>query len=174
MSSLLTHNSRLFLVCPSDCIEKDLRNSHNGKAFFYTALGACFEWDKATQESLIELIDAQTIDQVIFVTKKDNLFYKNAFESQQPYTYRVERALFQTIKGMPSIREKKFMQSHCLAVHHLLAQESRLLSTTFLGKKLCDDKILVESLIYDEEHQKFYSLNKLQQQLSFASTITLN
>ena len=90
----LTSENCLFLICPTDGMEPLLVKCFKGQAFFYTALGACFEWDMATQESLKKLIGKEKIKQVVLLAKMSNTFFMDKFKVKFNITnYPIQRAL---------------------------------------------------------------------------------
>jgi len=71
----MTSENCLFLICPTDYMESLLTTSFLGQAFFYTALGVCFQWDITTQKNLIDFIRKEKIKQIVLITKMNNKFF---------------------------------------------------------------------------------------------------
>ena len=114
--------NRLFLVCPTDGMEPLIRKEFEGEAFFYTALGACFEFDIQTENSLWEMILDNDIRQIVFLSSTSNVFYQDAFSKQQKRDYPIDVALAKTRKSI--FHHKSFTPNvHLLAANHLKSQK---------------------------------------------------
>ena len=167
----------LFLICPTDNLEQDISNDFAGEAFFCTALGGYFEFDLETQSNIWDLICEKGINQIVFVSGINNVFFKHAFEKNVKHDFRVDEALSKTKKKIfkhliyPEVFSSNF---HLLAAHHLANQKNRLLSTSYLGGYLKREEILVKAYVYQPEDNFFYPLNKIEEKGYLLSGISYN
>jgi len=159
----------LFLICPTDHIEDVLDQTCSHKAYFYTALGANFNWDLVTQQCLIELIENQKIDQLIFVTKNTNHFYKETVESKNEYSsFRIDKSLIHLEKTLPNCFLKQshpILKTMLLASRHLQKQYQNILETTILGKDLKQKGIVTKSFVYHPDTEVFYTPRMIEKKV---------
>ncbi|WP_158250358.1 hypothetical protein [Aquimarina sp. I32.4] len=174
----LTSRNCLFLICPSDHMESILNQSFNCRAFFYMALGANFNWDVKTQENLINFIKDQEIEEVIFIVKVTNLFYKKTLKfTDRKISFPLEKALIKPEYGISShYKNQKNTVSKLisLASYHLQKQKKHLLSTFLLGKVLRKNDITVKGFVYDPDYKTFYTPLVVEQKKIIYGKLPLN
>jgi len=168
---------RLFLICPTDNIEQLICNNFTGEAFFYTALGGYFEFDFNTQSNLWDLICKKNINQIVFVSAINNVFYKHAFEKNVKHNYPVDEALSETKKKVfkylmhPEVFSSNF---HLLAARHLINQKKRLLATRYLGNHLKREKVSAKAYVYQPEDNFFYSPREIEEKGYLINSLSYN
>ena len=168
---------RLFLVCPTDCIEQTILNDFKGKAFFCTALGVYFEFDFVMQSNLWDLICEQSIKQVVFVTAIDNVFYENVFNEKLKLNFPADEALAGVKKRISKhlIQPGVFSSNyHLLVANYLKNQSRRLMSSSYLGSRLRSEKISVNAYVYDPMKKHFSSCRKTEQMGNLINSISPN
>ena len=168
----------LFLVCPMDQIEGVLTRAYKGRAFFYTALGCCFEWDKTTQKSIVSFMEYRKVDQITFITKVTNQFYGAAFKKRvDTASFPVQRELAALQLAIPDhIQDKGYpmSKSWLLAARHLKRQERHLLNTSFLGDLLTKHQVTVKSMVYDPDKKVFKTPDIIERKALVHSWVSLN
>ncbi len=174
----LKSGNNLFLICPTDHIESVLNRTSGSKAYFYTALGASFSWDIATQQGLTALIENKNIDQVIFVTKYTNLFYKETVATENEYaSFRVNQKIIKLEKTLPNYFLK---QSHpmlkvmLLASRHLHRQQQCILETSLLGKTLKQNRICLKSFVYHPGNEAFFTPKMIEKKVLLYGKLSPN
>lgn len=173
----LTSKNCLFLICPTDCIEALISINFKGQAFFYTALGACFEWDIKTQKSLVETIAKKNIRQITLVTKMNNTFFMDKIKVKYNLAnYSIEEALQDIEDKLPQHFTfwDKLPKLKILATHHLKQEQQKLVNITILGDFISSKNILVNSFLYNDENQKFIKSKTLRQQIIFFEEFSIN
>ncbi len=174
----LTSENCLFLICPTDGMEPILVERFNGQAFFYTSLGACFEWDLTTQENLIGFIKRRNINHIILLMKVTNTFFINKVKIKYNLAnYTVEKTLQfieDTIPEHLKHWDKTILKQRVLATTYLEHQKRRLLNTVYLGKQIDNGKIAVTSLLYSEAACRFLKTKTLKQKMELFETISIN
>jgi len=168
---------RLFLVCPTDHMEQVIHKKFGGKAFFYTALGAYFEFDTETQYHLWDMICELGIDEVLLVTRINNNFYGQAFEHQRKHTYPVNKSLSKIKEEITShqMSAEIFLPNfYLLAARHIANQKKCLLLTYYLGDHLLQQGISVKACAYHPGKDVFYSLEELEHHGGFLKNISCN
>ncbi len=156
---------RLFLICPTDGIEAPIRNNFIGSVYFYSALGAYFNFDAQTQNSIWQLINDKMIDQVVMVTAITNVFYQQTFSKDQFTNYPINRVLSKmnnTIDDGAMSMEAIFPNYHLLAAKYMKDQKKRLLSTSFLGNCLEKKNIPFYAYIFHPSDKVFSSLDETE------------
>ncbi|MDH7448154.1 hypothetical protein [Aquimarina sp. 2201CG14-23] len=167
----------LFLICPTDHIESILSQTCNTKAFFYTALGASFNWDITTQKNLITLIENQKITQVVFVTKYSNLFYQEALEPNSEPLFTVYDTLLKLDKTLPDYflnQSHPILRIMLLASRHLQKQQKNILETFLLGKMIKQHKIITQSFVYHPDNEVFYPPKTIENKVLLYGTLSSN
>lgn len=168
----------LFLICPTDGFEPFLTNMFKEQAFFYTALGACFEWKNATQKELAKLIVKQDIKQVLFIVKKNNRFFLDKLKIKYNLAaYPVEKSLQFIEDNMSTTLENwgdKRPNQEILAANYLEYQKDRLIQTSFLGSTLKKHNIAVMSMLYNSNRQTFIKTETLQHHIKLFEDISVN
>jgi len=174
----LTSENCLFLICPTDGMEPILANRFNGQAFFYAALGACFEWDIATQQSLAKLIKKRNIKHITLLMKVTNTFFIDKVKVKYNLAnYAVEKTLQFIEDKIPEHLkhwDKSIPKQEILATAYLEHQKHRLQKTMQLGKLIDSKKIKVTSLLYSEIGLKFIKTNILKQKIELCEAISIN
>ena len=174
----LTSKNCLFLICPTDGMEPLLAKRFSGQAFFYTALGAYFEWDLPTQESLIALIKRRNIKQIAVLTKITNTFFMDKLKVKYNLAnYSVEKSLQFIEDSLPehwNHWEKSISKQRLLATTYIEEQKLRLMGANSLGTLINDGKIPVTSFLYDDEAGKFLKTASLTKQIQLFETISIN
>jgi len=168
---------RLFLICPTDRMEQLIVNHFRGEVYFYTALGAYFEFDLRVQSKLWDLIGEYRIEQVIFVTAINNVFYKQVFDKNEKHNYPIDEILAETKKEISKhrIHPEVFSSNlHLLAARHLKNQKQRLLSTRFLGNRLREKNIIVDAYAYQPEKKIFSSYREIEKMGCLLKSISYN
>ncbi len=168
---------RLFLICPTDCLEEPILNHFAGEGYFYTALGAYFEFDFMAQSSLWDLICEHTIEQVVFVTAIDNVFYQDVFNKNVKHNYPVDEALAKVKKEISKhqIQPEVFSSNfHLLVAKHLKSQKKRLLSSSYLGNRLSEEKITIDAYAYQPEKRLFSSYHEIEKMGYMLNNISNN
>lgn len=174
----LTSKNCLFLICPTDGMELLLAKRFSGQAFFYTSLGACFEWDLATQEDLINLIKRRDINHIVLLMKVTNTFFIDKVKVKYNLAnYAVEKTLQfieDTIPEHLKHWDKTIPKQRMLATTYLEYQKRRLLNTVCLGKQIDNGRIAVTSLLYSEAACRFLKTETLKQKMELFETISIN
>jgi len=173
----LEYGNCLFLICPTDHIESVLSQTCSTKAFFYTALGASFNWDVPTQRSLTTLIEKHKITQAVFVTKHTNLFYKEAFESNCESLFQVNNTLLALDKTLPDCflqQSHPMLRTMLLASRHLQKQQRNVLRTSILGETLKKYKVVTGSFVYHPDNEIFYSPGTIEKRVLAHGKVPLN
>ena len=70
-------DKRLFLVCPTDCLEGIINQKFKSINFFYTSVGNSFCIDNKTIDNIKELAIRQGIKNIDFVLSLNNTFISN-------------------------------------------------------------------------------------------------
>ena len=70
-------DKRLFLVCPTDCLEGIINQKFKSINFFYTSVGNSFCIDNKTIDNIKELAFRQGIKNIDFVLSLNNTFISN-------------------------------------------------------------------------------------------------
>jgi len=169
----------LFLICPTDHIEGVVTQIYGEKAYFYTALGANFCWDVRTQKSILELIENRNIEQIVFLTKCSNLFYKKVTVPEQKLqlSYPIGQTLQKLDKTLPHgfLSQSHFiMRIMLLASRHLQEQHRHILKTSILGRSLKKKFVSINEFVYYSETGIFYSPQSIEKQILLHSTQSLN
>lgn len=68
---------RLFLVCPTDCLEGIINQKFKSINFFYTSVGNSFSIDNKTVDNIKELVIKYDIKNIDFILSLDNTFISN-------------------------------------------------------------------------------------------------
>ncbi len=173
----LEYGNCLFLICPTDHIENVLSQTCSTKSFFYTALGASFNWDVPTQQNLTILIKKQKITQAVFITKHTNLFYKEALESDCESLFQVSDALLALDKTLPDYFLKQshpILRRMLLASRHLQNQQRHILETSILGKTLKTHKVITQSFVYHSDNEVFYPPRTIEERVLAYGKVPLN
>ncbi|MEL7219878.1 MAG: hypothetical protein AAGJ93_01085 [Bacteroidota bacterium] len=174
---VVSSKKKLFLVCPTDHMEMLIREKFHGESFFCTALGLYFELDERTQYKLWELIAENNIEQLLFVSRLNNIFYQQAFSDKPQYNYSVSLALAKTRRNLASqssLKMEAFPNLHRLAAQHIVNQQMRLLASSYLGNHLITRNIEVNACLYQASQQIFYSLSEVEQRGNLLSNISAN
>lgn len=148
----------LFLICPTDSMEKSILTHFSGVGYFYTALGVYFEYDFTMQSELWELICEHRIEEVVFVTAFNNVFFVDVSNKNVKHSYPVDEALAEAKSRISKhlIQPEVFSSNyHLLVANHLKHQKRRLLSTNYLGSRLKKEKIMVNAYAYHPEKINF-------------------
>ncbi|MCK8521258.1 hypothetical protein M0D21_06760 [Aquimarina sp. D1M17] len=167
----------LFLICPSDHMEPVLHQICDAKAYFYTALGANFNWDDTTQKNLINFIESRNILQIVFVTKYTNHFYKKNIGTKNNTILKVHRNLSSLERTLPNYflnESHPILRNMLLASRHLGSQKKQLLETTSLGKTLKEHGIHIKSFVYHPENEAFYSPRIIEEKVLIHGKVSLN
>jgi len=174
----LTSKNCLFLICPTDAMEPLLAKRFKGQAFFYTALGAYFEWDLSTQENLISLIKRRNIKQIVVLTKMTNTFFVEKLKVKYNLAnYSVEKSLQFIEDALPKhwgYWDKTLSRQRLFATTYIEEQKSRLLSTPYLGTLMKERKIPVTSFLYDGDEGRFLKTESMKQQIQLFESISIN
>jgi len=174
----LTSENCLFLICPTDYMEPVLAKSFMGQAFFYTALGVCFQWDDTTQESLINFIRKEKIKQIVLLTKMNNKFFMDKLKVKFNLAYYpVEKTLQLIEDDIPTRLEywdTQFSKGTLLAVKYLRHQKNRLLKSSHLGQLIKNEEINVLNLLFEEQKNVFYKAKKLKDRVALFKYIYMN
>ncbi len=73
---------RLYLLCPTDCLETVINNRFKNENYFYSSLGNSFYVDINTIESITKMIKTHDINKVSFVLSSSNHIVKDALGTQ--------------------------------------------------------------------------------------------
>lgn len=65
---------KLFLVCPTDCMETIINKKFKSDNYFYTSIGNAFNVDDITIKTIEKLISKHQIKDVNFILSLDNSF----------------------------------------------------------------------------------------------------
>jgi len=172
-----TSGNRLFLTCPTDGMEQPILKEFKGESFFYTALGVYLELDFKAQSSLWNLIYENDINQIVFVSSVDNIFYKNLLEERGKHNSPVDRILYHTQRRIfYQFTPLEAFSSHyyLLAASYLKDQVKRLLSTDYLGAHLIKEQIAVEAFVYHPEDKVFYDHHDIEEKRYLLNTFSYN
>ena len=124
--------SRLFLLCPSDHLEKIVLKHIKGKALFYTSLGGEFNFDASTQYDLLNLIENHEVNEIVILLSVQNLFIKGSSIGNQNVPDERKANLDSLLcmdKDKLGSRQNEYQS-------HLIRQKNILLSTALLGDQL--------------------------------------
>lgn len=75
-------HKRLYLLCPTDCLESIISNTFKYENYFYTSLGNSFAPDTETLKSIKQLIEKHHIKEIYFILSMDNQIVLDAFGDQ--------------------------------------------------------------------------------------------
>lgn len=164
---LLTQSTKnkLYLICPTDSIETVIYESFAGEPFFYTALGAYFQLDLQSQFKLVDLVKSKKIEQIVLISSINNVFFKYVFGNKNKLDFPILKSLSQIKKkAFPGIEYPEVFASnfHLLAVKHLMHQKNRLINSSFFGRYLKNEKIIVQALVYQPNEKAFYDLKETE------------
>ncbi len=73
---------RLFILCPTDCLESIINDTFKHDNFFYTSLGNSFTSDNETIEYIKRLVIKHNIRRIYFVLSNDNQIIFDALGGQ--------------------------------------------------------------------------------------------
>jgi hypothetical protein len=146
--------NKLFLVCPFSKSEGKIRESEKGKLFFYTALGADFNFsDFYFVEKLIDFIDDNEIQAIYFVHDCESKFLNEVITMKSPCDTRVEYNLinlyidkFDWINSMTTTDKKV----EALAYLHINSQMEDFTSHYLINQIIQQNNIKVAPLMIHE------------------------
>ena len=167
----------LCLVCPTDNLEIPLKSRYGAETFFYTALGAYFDFDQSVQFRLWEIINELNIEEIIFVCSLNNVFYRNAFDEKGNRKFAVDQCLLKTrhVLSIEQIDSEMFSANfHLLATQYLSDQIDRLLATNYLGLRLEQSDIGVKALVHEPRESIFIQLKEVEARGKMLSSISYN
>ena len=96
---------RLYLLCPTDCLEPIVNATFSCDNFFYYSLGNSFHIEENTIETIKDLIKIHKIEEVSFVLSDANHILKDALGKQSFVNLRGLRRLYLQI-----LRQKKYSE----------------------------------------------------------------
>ena len=73
---------RLYLLCPTDCLETVINNRFKDENYFYSSLGNSFHVEDNTVDSIRKIIKTHDINEVSFVLSNRNHIVKDALGTQ--------------------------------------------------------------------------------------------
>lgn len=167
---------KLFLVCPTDGMEQPILNHFKGDAFFYTSLGANFDFEFIEQSEIWNLICEQRIEMLVFVTAMNNVFYNHALDKNTNLDFIVNEQLVKPNYMYKDLNHSEvfFSNNYLIVAQHLKNQKQRLLSTSFLGNRLQEEKILVDAYVYQHEKMIFTNYLEIEKTGHFLNNISSN
>ena len=177
LKSKYSSNKSLFLICPTDHMEERIEHDFRGEAFYFNALGVYFDFGIETQLNLRKVIRRNNINQIIFITSLDNIFYKKVFEDTLKSISPLVDALDETRKKVNNydIESNWFSSSFQLFVsQHLKNQINRLLKTDYLGTEIREQGITLRAFIYQPIQRSFCSLNSIDINGNLLNQISYN
>jgi hypothetical protein len=153
--------NKLYLVCPFSKSEGKIRESEKGKLFFYTALGADFNFsDFSFVEKLIDFIDDNEIQAIYFVHDSESKFLNDVITMKSPCDTRVEYNLvnlyidqFDWINNMTTTDKKV----EALAYLHINSQLEDFKSHYLINQAILQYNIKVAPLIIKEKNISTFS-----------------
>lgn len=169
--------NRLFLICPTDHIQKRVLDNFQGCAFFCSALGVYFEFDEETQYKIAEVVGRKGIDEIIFISDFNNIFYRQTHDHSVFGHYSIREALQKTKEKLSiHLQDPRVfsLNRHLLISNHLKDQRNRLLETSYLGELLEQSNIQVRAYIYYPTEHRFLNLEQLESKGHLLSDIAHN
>ncbi|WP_299060442.1 hypothetical protein [uncultured Polaribacter sp.] len=88
----------LFLVCPTDCLERVINKTYNNNHYFYTSLGNSVQFNKENLEAIKKLVLKNKLKKIFFVLSNENNIISDAIEKQNFITTRGLNTLYSEIK----------------------------------------------------------------------------
>jgi len=173
----LKSKNYLFLICPTDYMENVLNSSYRGKAFFYTALGADFNWDYNTQLDLTEFIENQNIKQIVFVVKSTNLFYQRTDITKYASKFRINETLLGIEESLPECflnQSHPMLKTMLLASRHMQQQHNQILETSILGNFLKYHKISIKSFVLNPDTALFFRPKTIEKKVLLYGKLSPN
>lgn len=151
--------NRLFLVCPSEFMEPQIRKRFKGNSYFYTSVGMFFNWDKTTQGDIIRVLQRRNISEIHFVGTIDNPYY-NGFlhNSILPLLQSEKNNLVPSNTNLKSKTTRSLSakgKTQLLLANHLARQIIRLKESTYLGAYISKEVIRMSAHMYDSTQDNF-------------------
>jgi len=75
-------HSKLYLLCPTDCLESVINNFYESENYFYTSLGNSVVFSDAVIHQITKLVHQNKITEICFVLSHDNKIINDAIENQ--------------------------------------------------------------------------------------------
>jgi len=158
--SFETTENSLFLTCPSGFMEPPVRKWFGGNSYFYTAVGAFFEWDDTTQYNVVSFLRRRQISEIHFVGNIDNPLYSGLLsDSDIVLRQSWEKQLSQgyaDLKSVTNVLLDTKMKTQLLLASHLARQIQRLSESTILGQYITKNAICINAFVYDPDDDSFF------------------
>lgn len=114
-------NKRLFLLCPTWCLETKLRKQFKDDPYFMTALGCSFSFDKSQVEQIKSLIHQNGVEKICVVANPKCKFIQNIINPKSLYNTRAEELLASIYhKKYDEIQQEHSFEDKCrkLSIYH--------------------------------------------------------
>lgn len=106
---------RLFLVCPTWCLEQRLRKKFGENSYFMTALAGVFSFDEAQIIQIEDLVKRQGIDKICVVANPNCQFVKNIINPISYHHTKAEELLTKIYhKKYDEIHRESTFEDQCL------------------------------------------------------------
>lgn len=68
----------LYFICPTDCLEMEIKNAFGGEPYFHSSIGNSIDFYATNGAEFSAFIESKGINRVIFVLADDNQFLMDA------------------------------------------------------------------------------------------------
>ncbi|WP_431164927.1 hypothetical protein [Tenacibaculum halocynthiae] len=130
------HN-RLFLLCPTDCLESTINNEFRCKNYFYTSLGNSFVANNKTIEYLKQTICKHNIKEISFILSSNNDIINDALGTQD----------FSKIRGLKRLYDQIIQQKKHTEVLWKNTDSQFSILSYFLNYKIKELQLELGSII---------------------------
>ena len=154
-------HKRLYLLCPTDCLEPIINNTFKYENYFYTSLGNSFASDIETLKGIKELVKNHSIKEIYFVLSKDNKIILDALGNQS----------FSGIKGLNNFYNEIRKQKKRSKVSAQIGNRQFSVLSYYLNKKVKELQLELNHSI--KISGKIYNRNKDMFTNTYANLICL-
>ncbi len=119
-------NSRLYFICPTDCLESIIENTFHQENYFYSSLGNSVPFTQIELSQIMKLICSKGIREIYFILSDDNQIVSDAIDKQD----------FSNIRGLKKFYDQVILQKEHLEMSWKTQNSQLLILSSFLNEKI--------------------------------------
>lgn len=148
---------RLYLICPTDCLESVIDSKFKCENYFYTSLGNSFKFDAKTLNCISQVIKKHCISEVYIILSMDNKIVLDALGNQS----------FSGIKGLNHFYNEIVKQKERSEITLQNGSNNFSLLSYYLNKKInqlqsqlfnLSNQPIVSGKIYNKHQNQFIDI----------------
>ena len=149
----------LFLICPLDFLEFEIRKNYKDKCFFYSSLGNSISYNNQTIDELIDLIKNEEISLVSMVMSNENEIISNSLKKAKILSVGTKKQYQHQIIGYETVVNEIWEKCDVKSVLTARYLEDKIMELKDELKKF-DFNLEMNPVLYDRKSNTFSNVTE--------------